>query len=173
MSEHTVKERAYFERICQHITALSEFLATTPQPEAGATLEWFEFIAKVRAIQGNISNDQSFLGTMLAKLYLMQHFDLGDYDAAGKEQGAPGLDIDIRLDTGERIIGEIKTTVPYGEKDLGAQQKDSFRKDFKKLNEAQADYKFFFITNPRTLEIMQRRYFQEIPDVKIVFLAQE
>jgi hypothetical protein len=72
---------------------------------------------------------------------------------------------------GERIVGEIKTTVPYGKNDLGAQQKTTFRKDFKKLNEANAPHKFFFVTSRRTFEIMQARYAHLIPDVQIILLV--
>ena len=168
---HTPKEQAYFKRISQHVATLYSYLSENPAPVEDDPATWFEFVARIRDIQGNISNDQSFLATLLAKIYLMNRFRLVDYDAAEKAQGAPGLDIDVLTLEGERIIGEIKTTVPYGKNDLGAQQKDSFRKDFRKLNEAVAQYKFFFVASRHTFEIMQQRYAQQIPGIEIVLLV--
>ena len=164
-------EQAYFERIRQHVTTLFDYLSTNAAPIDDDPEAWFEFIAGIRDIQGNISNVQSFLATMLVKWYLMSRFNLADFDAAEKAQGAPGLDIDVLTDRGERIVGEIKTTVPYGKNDLGAQQKSTFQKDFKKLNEANAPHKFFFVTSRRTFEIMQARYAHLIPDVEIILLV--
>ncbi len=168
--EQTPNEQAYFKRIRQHVAMLYDYLSKNAAPVDDDPAAWFEFIAKIRAIQGNISNDQSFLATILAKAYLTRIFKLAEFDAAEKAQGAPGLDIDVVTETDERIVGEIKTTTPYGENDLGAQQKHTFRKDFEKLNAAEARYKFFFVTSRRTFEIVRQRYAAEIPDVEIVLL---
>jgi hypothetical protein len=73
---------------------------------------WYEFFSELRDIQGNSSNDLSFVATLLAKRYLSQHFQIS-FCAAEKPQGAPGIDIDCRTPAGERIVGEIKTTKPY------------------------------------------------------------
>jgi hypothetical protein len=152
--EHTPNERAYFKRIREHVDMLSDYLSKNDAPVDDDAAVWFEFIAQIRAIQGNISNDQSFLSTLLAKAYLMRRFKLAEFDAAEKAQGAPGLDIDVVTETGERIVGQIKTTIPYGKRDLGAQQKRAFREDFAKLNAAQAPYKFFFVTSRMTFELV-------------------
>ncbi|PJF21168.1 MAG: hypothetical protein CUN56_12465 [Phototrophicales bacterium] len=164
------KEQAYFDLIRQHITELKQFLSENPVPTEDDPLVWFTYIAHIRSIQGNSSNDQSFLATFLAKQYLMRRFNALNFDAAEKAQGAPGLDIDEVTQDGKRIIGEIKTTVPYGKHDLGSAQRDSFRKDFNKLNAADADYKFFFVTHQRTFEIVKQRYATEIPDVEVILL---
>lgn len=141
---------------------------TTDDPAA-----WFEFIGQIRAIQGNTSNDFSFLACLLAKGYLSKRFEIRDFDAAAKPQAAPGLDVDIITPDGKRVIVEIKTTVPYSgaKNDLGAQQKASFQRDFDKLNRSQADYKFFFITDLKTYNIVQQHYSKLIPGVEIILLA--
>ena len=62
---------------------------------------------------------------------------------------------------------------PYGIGDLaklGAGQKTSFIKDFEKLKKAQANYKFFFVTEMRAFEIMKKRYAREIPGITVVLL---
>ena len=58
--------------------------------------------------------------------------------------------IDVQTQKGQRIIGEIKTTVPYSgaRNDLGAQQKQALMTDFSKLNKATADYKYPDSTSP-------------------------
>ena len=65
----------------------------------------------------------------MAKQYLNTNYGIDDFDAAEKPQGAPGLDIDIKTRSGQRIIAEIKTIYPYQSDDFGAQQKNSFKKD--------------------------------------------
>ncbi len=170
MIQQTPNEQAYFEHIREHIALLHDYLNNNAAPLENDSVAWFEFIAKMRAIQGNTSNDQSFLATLLAKTYLLSRFSFANFDAAEKAQGAPGLDIDVLTITGERIVGEIKTTVPYGKNDVGAQQKASFIKDFVKLNAAEADFKFFFVTDNRTYEIVQSRYAHLIPNVEVVLL---
>lgn len=127
-----------------------------------------------RIIQGNTSNDLSFLACLLAKSYLSKRLEISDFDAAAKPQGATGLDIDLITADGRHVIAEIKTTIPYSEakNDLGAQQKASFKKDFDKLNKAQADNKFFFVTDLKTYNIVKQRYAKFIPGVEIILLTE-
>lgn len=175
MITRTPKEQAYLESIRQHITTLHDCLNKTPTPiTTDDPAAWFEFVGQIRAIQGNTSNDFSFLACLLAKGYLSKRFEISDFDAAAKPQGAPGLDVDIITADGKRVIAEIKTTVPYSgtKNDLGAQQKANFKNDFNKLNKAQADYKFFFVTDLKTYNIVQQRYFKLIPGVEIVLLTE-
>lgn len=167
----TRNEQAYFQRIRQKVTMLYDYLSKNAAPIENDPEAWFEFIAQIRDIQGNISNDQSFLATILAKKYLMSRFNLADFDAAEKAQGATGLDFDRLTINGDRIVGEIKTTVPHGKNDLGSAQRREFEKDFLKLNAAEAHHKFFFVTSRRTFEIAQERYAQQIPDVEIILLV--
>ena len=104
---------------------------------------WYSYLAELKFIQGNFNNDVSFLATFMAKQYLEEIYGVQYFDAAEKPQGSPGLDIDVHLPNGQRLIAEIKTTFPYKPTDLGAQQKASFKKDFKKLAKAIADVKLF------------------------------
>lgn len=112
----------------------------------------------------------SFIATLMAKEYLGSVLDMAPFDAALKPQGAPGLDIDERTQRGDRVVAEIKTTVPYLGADLGAAQKTSFLKDFAKLRIAEAPYKFFFLTNPDAYNAVMRRYAAEVVGVSVVLL---
>jgi hypothetical protein len=170
--EHTGPEQAYLGRIRARMHELRSYLNGLNITDTFGTREWYAALAKVKAIQGNINNDLSFVACLLAKRYLREHYEILGFDAAAKPQGAPGLDIDVVTPRGERLIAEIKTTTPYSGamNDLGAQQKNSFRKDFAKLNGAQATHKLLFITDRATFDIIQRRYAKEIPGVHVVLL---
>jgi hypothetical protein len=129
---------------------LSNDLAEPPEPKA-----WVQFLAKLREIQGNVSNDVSFAATLMAKEYLSRKFGV-TFDAAKKPQGPAGIDIDIPTNSGERVIGEIKTTVPYHRQDFGAEQAKNFKGDFVKLASTTAMHKFLFVTDTRAYIALQK-----------------
>ena len=117
----TQLERAQAEAIATRVAELRAFLQGHDLGDEGDPARWYNFLSTIKLIQGNLSNDISFMATLLAKAYLVRRFHLADLDAAEKAQGAPGLDIDVCTRDGHRIVGEIKTTVPYGARDFGAQ----------------------------------------------------
>jgi len=131
----TSREQAAVQRILDRITELAQFLEQSPMPADPAPEVLYEFLARMKQIQGNTDNGASLVACLLAKRYLNAHLDMEPFDVALKPQGAPGLDIDERTLTGKRVVGEIKTTVPYGARDLGAAQQYSFEKDFQKLGD--------------------------------------
>ncbi len=113
----------------------------------------------------------SFAATLLAKQYLAKKHAGFTFDAAEKSQSAPGLDIDLRLTDGKRIVGEVKTVEPYQADDFGSQQRNSFEKDFAKLTKAVADNKYLFLTAPRAFEVVQAKYRQQLVGTTFVCLT--
>jgi len=171
MSELTRSEHLYLEETFDTITKLRKFLnESTFQPVDAPIPEWYGFLGKIKSILGNFNNRMSFLALLMAKAYLGRKLALAPFDATTKPQGTPGLDIDERTLTGERVIGEIKTTEPYLIHDFGAQQLTMFKKDFDKLNAESAAYKFFFVTDSRSFELMKRKHAKKIPGVTVVSL---
>lgn len=172
MIDLTERERRELDAIASRWEELRRFVNTVRLGDADGLDDWFKNLERMKAIQGNTSNDLSFVACLLAKRFLLSRHRLSAFDVAAKPQGAPGLDIDLQSEDGQRIVAEIKTTVPYSgaRHDLGAQQKASFRKDFVKLNLAVAEYKYFFVTDAHTLEIVNRKYAEEIPGVAVVCL---
>ena len=155
----------------QRIIRLGAFFAKNMPPESDAAAEWFAYLTMFKDELGNINNDVSFLATLLAKAYLVKNLDIAPFDAAAKAQGAPGLDIDERTKEGERIIAEIKTTHPYRDDDLGAQQATAFGKDADKLRKENATHKFFFLTDVAAFKVMNKAKYRELfKGVKIVLL---
>lgn len=177
MPNYTQKELDGVKGICQRLIDLRDNLNAQVLEENLLSEQnlgcLFGLLTQLKEIQGNSSNDVSLVACLLAKRYLADRFDIGNFDAAAKPQGAPGLDIDLVTSDGIHIIGEIKTTVPYSgaRDDLGANQKASFQKDFEKLNKTDADRKFFFVTDDATFEIVNRKYANRyLQGVEIVLL---
>jgi len=167
------REQHYVEELARRIAKMRSFLTDQPLPASEDATGWYKFLASLKEIQGNANNDVSFAATMMAKEYLLAQYGVASFDAAAKAQGAPGLDIDVRLPDGRRLVAEIKTTVPYKVNDLGAQQKAMFEKDFEKLVASRADVKLFLLTERSTYELMREaRYRGKIPGVKVVLLPE-
>ena len=168
--EFTPGERQAVKEILDRIAELSRFLEKEPVPSDPSPGLLYGYLARLKKIQGNADNDVSRVACLMAKEYLNRQLDMKPFDAVAKPQGAPGLDIDEHTKAGVRVVGEIKTTMPYGPKDLGAAQESSFEKDFKKLNAAAPAHRFFFVTEQRTFELMRVRYASKIPGVTVVLL---
>jgi len=125
-------ETRYCIDIAERVSCMRAFLNDYALAEPPDATQWYPFLSELRRIQGNLSSDVSFVATHLAKQFLSSRFEV-EFDAADKPQGAPGIDIDIRTADGKRIVGKIKTMVPYQATDFGAQQAADFKKDFAKL----------------------------------------
>ncbi|MFT3893103.1 MAG: hypothetical protein QM730_15850 [Anaerolineales bacterium] len=167
----TTHEKAMMQDVERRLVEMRAHLSRE-LPAVEDTAAWYAFLADLKSIQGNSSNDVSFVATLLAKQYLARCFGVSNFDAAEKAQGAPGIDIDIRLPDGRRLVAEIKTTSPYMPNDLGAQQKATFEKDFIKLRNAVAELKLFLVTEPRTFELMKRlKYRLMLQGVTVVLLT--
>lgn len=172
MVDYTQSEQTFLQDMAKRLIRLREFLNSADVESDKDILQWFSLVAQIKEIQGNSNNDVSFIACLMAKDFLAASFDLGEFDVAAKAQGAPGLDIDLQTLDGKHIIGEIKTTVLYSgaKNDLGAKQKESFKKDFEKLNKTPADYKYFFVTDAATFDIVKRKYTSLIPSEQVVLL---
>ena len=167
----TEKEIRYCSIVTHKIERLREFLnsndlGTPPDPK-----QWHSFLTDLRAIVGNISNDGSFVASLLAKAFLEEKFGVS-FDAAEKPQGAPGIDIEIVTDSGESIAAEIKTTVPYQIIDFGSAQITSLKKDFAKLVASEAEHKYMLVTDQSAFEILKKeKYTRFMPGVRVVNLV--
>lgn len=162
-------ERARLEKLTQKGREIREFIcARTPTDVDVRT--WFAYLSAVKALQGNADNDLSFLACILAKNYLLEQHGPHAFDAAQKAQGAPGLDVDFRLSDGTRVVGEIKTTTPYLLTDFGAQQRTSMKKDLAKLQAADAGRKYFFVTDERTYDVLNKKHAHDLVGIELVLL---
>jgi len=169
----TTGEREYLKKLGSKLESLRAVLNERPPPTpASDPRSWFAYASEVKVVLGNFDNDVSFVACLMAKGFLLSHHRLPDFDVSSKPQSAPGLDIELVNEDGERIVGEIKTTIPYRPVDLGAQQKASFKKDFEKLAAEGALHKYFFVTDIRTFEVVRKRYMNQLKGVTVVLLPQ-
>ena len=167
----TLREQKYCDEIAGRIDRLRAILNERMLDRQGAPGVWYEFLSSLKQIQGNASNDLSFIATLMAKRYLADKHQV-HFCAAEKPQGAPGIDIDLRNSAGERIIGEIKTTAPYKLADFGAQQEVMFKKDFAKLSAAAAQHKYLFVTERAAFDVLRKpKYLKLVRGVRIVLLT--
>lgn len=166
-----IRELHMLEEIEHRLSRVNKFLTDNTFPKHEDAINWLAYLHTIKSIQGNFSNDISFVATLLAKEYLEEVYSLEGFNAADKPQGAPGLDIDVKLPNGKHLVAEIKTTSPYNVNDLGAKQKESFRKDFRKLAKAKAEIKLFFVTELRTFDLMKKpKYRNKLTGVRVVLL---
>jgi len=152
----TDREREVLIKIYEKIEKLRKFLEDNELDSKSHNLHnWYQYLTRIKKILGNFDNDISFVACLMAKEFLMKKHPISELDVSLKPQSAPGFDIDVTTDMGERIIAEIKTTIPYGKVDFGAQQRKTFLNDIKKLTKASSKYKYFFVTEKDTFEIVK------------------
>lgn len=168
----TAAEEHQLSSIAEKLANIQEFLSTVDIRQERCNLEdWYKTVSAVKRLLGNFDNDVSFIACLMAKQFLSIRHDLELIDTAAKPQGAPGLDFDAATRDGKRIIAEIKTTIPYNVSDLGSQQRQTFLRDFQKLAENKADFKYFFVTERETFEIVQRHYTKYLAEgISVVLL---
>lgn len=172
--ELSYEEINYIENLSKKLDKVRIFLSDNLSSDfaSASLIEQYEAVNGFRRIIGNLDNDLSFLGCLLIKEFLNKRHSFLELNMALKPQGSPGLDVDETTSDGKRIIGELKTTYPYKESDLGANQKSNFIKDFEKLQKNEADYKYFFVTESKTFEIVRSKYSQYLEGVNLVLLPQ-
>jgi hypothetical protein len=146
--------------IASRVRKLKSHLRTRRVPSTDADPStWYSFLWPIKDKVGSVNVDLSFVGTLLAHRYLRNRYPGILLDASTKSQHAPGLNITARVN-GTRIVGELKTTHPYGPRAFGANQHSSFRRDFRKLRRARANRKYLFVTEPETFKVLRTKSYQ-------------
>jgi hypothetical protein len=170
--ETTANERAAIRNVPGRVRALRAFVRDHEPPDHTApAAAWFRYLAKLKAVQGNLHNLSSLPACLIAKDYLSARLPMAPFDVAQKPQAAPGLDIDAATSDGRRVIGELKTTVPYGVVRLGAAQHKAIATDIAKLRAKAADHKFLFVTDPQTKKAVERAFAADLHEIEVVCLV--
>ena len=170
--DYSLGEREYLKKVGDKLNCLRDFLNSDTVSFNDSSLQDIQWhIAQIKSILGNFDNDVSFTACLMAKEYLHNIHPSINLDVSAKPQSAPGLDIDTILPDNLRVIAEIKTTFPYGKNGFGSKQKEMFLKDFKKLQEHQATYKYFFVTEKMAFGIIEQRYMKYLDGVNLVLLS--
>lgn len=167
----TSGEKLYVDGIRECLLSIRNILHDHDIEKCDAD-ELFTHLKSLSSVAGNLNNANSFGGCLLAKHYLQKRFKGIELDVSAKPQGANGPDIDVKTSDGKRILAELKTTVPYqkNKKDFGANQRVSLRKDWAKLRDADADYKFFFLTDSDAFRIVNQKYANEVAGIEVILL---
>ena len=166
----TKNEETQLNNIKTIIGKLKSYLGNSDINDIDELKKIYNYISEIKSIQGNLNNSISYIACLMAKEYLLKNYDINNIDVSIKPQSANGLDIDEKLNNGERIICEIKTIFPLVENDFGSAQRNSFRNDFKKLNETVSKHKILFVTEQKAFNVLKEKYLNELVNVKIVLL---
>jgi hypothetical protein len=135
------------------------------------SIQWLQYLTGIKHSLGNLNNDLSFVATLLVKSYLERRFKIKDFDAAGKAQGASGIDIEASTSDGIVIVGELKTTKSY-QPGFGAAQRTSILKDLARLAATSADHRFMFVIDPDAYQALCGKGFaSRAPGVQVVDLV--
>ena len=171
MDGFTAAEQHFCVTIKDKDRTLRGFLGANTLPERIDARAWLTYLTGIKSALGNLSNDLGFVATLLVKHYLQERFGVSNFDAAGKPQGASGIDIDARTSDGRSIVGELKTTKPY-QPGFGAAQRTAMLKDLARLSTSAADYRFMFVTNPDAFSALCKPTFaRRAPGIEIVDLV--
>lgn len=167
----TPGERSFCEAIQNKDRALRSFLEANSLTDPMAASDWLHYLSGVKRALGNLNNDLSFVATLLVKDYLRGRFEIRDFDAAGKPQGATGIDIEARTAQGDSVVGELKTTIPY-QPGFGAAQRTAILKDLTRLATSTARHRFMFVIDPASFQILCGKGFaSRAPGVEVVDLV--
>jgi len=170
----TDSEARSISAIAGNVERLRRFFHDVEAPSSGDSPdEWLRYLVAMKRTMGNTSNWVSFVACVLAKRYLNANLQMAEFDVSLKPQGAQGLDIDAMTVTGERVVAEIKTTIPYNQMRLGAAQHASFQKDFDKLSSAVAEHRFLFVTDERTYQAVEHAFVSRLNGIQLVSLWSE
>jgi hypothetical protein len=167
----TAAELRFCDAIREKDRSLRLFLANTSFPASNDAREWLTYLTGIKTALGNLNNDLGFVATLLVKHYLERRFGVVDFDAAGKPQGASGVDIEASTPDGLSIVGELKTTKPY-QPGFGAAQRTQIIKDLNRLAAYKADHRFMFVVDVDAYSALCRPALaSRAPGVEIVDLV--
>jgi len=170
----TDEEKRGLATIAGHVQRVRSFFGTISAPAADAPVEvWLRYLIEMKRALGNTSNWLSLTACLLAKGYLEDAPVMNDFDVAVKPQGAKGLDIDAMTIDGARVVGEVKTTIPYylNEQRLGGTQYTSIQKDIDNLQLVDATYKYLFVTDEMTYRAIAHAFASQLEGIQLVLLG--
>ncbi len=167
----TQKEIKKLMELKDKFLSLNNLLKNSEYSVYSDLYEQYIYLNKFKRKLGNFNNDLSYIACLMAKQYLLKKHNFShDIDMSLKAQGAKGLDIDETTLENERCIAEIKTIFPYGENDFGSKQREYFRADFKKLTNNDAKYKYLFVIEEKSFNILKKKYISKLTGITTVLL---
>jgi hypothetical protein len=167
----TEHEQNGLDDIVKIIFKLNGYLNKNVFEERNIELKyWYNYLNNIKEIIGNFNDALSFISCLMEKEYLLNKYSIVDLDVGIKSQSSPGLDIDVNTIENKRIIAEIKTTKSINENDFGSQQKKSIVNDLNKLINAKSDFKYLFVTETNTYNILKNKYKKYFNGIELILL---
>jgi len=168
--ELTQEEMKMLEKVKDKFLKLNDLLNNSEYNVSIDLYEQYIYLNEFKRIMGNYNNDLSYIACLMVKQYLLKKHNFSHLDMSIKKQATSGLDIDEITLENERCIAEIKTTFPFEKNDFGGNQKTRFRDDFKKLKENDAKFKYMFVVEEKSFNILKKKYISELVGITTVLL---
>ena len=83
-----------------------------------------------------------------------------------------GVDIVGYLNYKETVVGEVKSTIPYGGNRLGAAQAKSIKHDLDKMKGYPNSSKYFFILDNMAKTAVLHSFQDELEDIKVLAIKE-
>lgn len=107
----------------------------------------------------------------LAEQYLKKiHPNIQSWDT--KLGSDSGVDIVGYDNNKEKVVGEVKSTIPYGGNRLGAAQAKSIKYDLDKMKKYPGTSKYFFILNSLAKTAVMHKFQDELEDIKVLSIKE-
>ena len=107
----------------------------------------------------------------LAEQYLKKiHPNIQSWDT--KLGSDSGVDIVGYDNNKEKVVGEVKSTIPYGGNRLGAAQAKSIKYDLDKMKKYPGTSKYFFILNSLAKTAVMHKFQDELEDIKVLAIKE-
>jgi len=104
---------------------------------------------------------------MLAEIYLKEiHQEVQNWET--KLGSDSGVDIVGYLNNKEVVVGEVKSTIPYGGNRLGAAQAKSIKHDLDKMKKYPNTSKYFFILDNMAKIAVMYSFQDKLEDIKVL-----
>ncbi len=134
-------------------------------------LRGIDLLVKKKKECSGINNKIHSNAVQLAVLYLKKiHSGIQRWETKlGSESGVDIVGYDINK---EKIVGEVKSTIPYGGDRLGAAQATSIKDDLDKMKKYPETLKYFFILTSIAKTAVMHKFQDKLEDIQVLTIEE-
>ena len=129
-------------------------------------LQEIDSLVSKKKVLSNVNTTIHSNAVQLAVIYLKKlHPDIRKWET--KLGSDSGVDIVGFSNNKETVVGEVKSTIPYGGNRLGAAQAKSIKHDLDKMKKYPTASKYFFILDKMAKTAVLHSFQDELEDIKV------
>ncbi|MFO8050878.1 MAG: hypothetical protein R6V01_04180 [Thermoplasmatota archaeon] len=84
-----------------------------------------------------------------------RHKEIGDWEIVGRPDASMVKGV---VNERMKVVARVRTMSLHGKSALGGRQHDSMKKNLRKIAEEKADFKYFFLLDPWTVEVVKENF---------------